>query len=400
MVSTSSYKKEGLFALYYPETICLHELELKYYLLLYDKIYFLPIDVHLNPGHTKLSKRFSLHDATLTGSFRSRKDAHYSLMYMSEPEIWDDYMKQLMDLYDELEEKGILIPLRDNRFENPSNWHPLKPAVEVDMNDSSFIKVCRQYRNEKIFVSRTDGIKIKGGGVATRPAYFKGDTGLFSVCSERLNATLLFAENKGLYPVSPYRMYVDLLSTKLKRISRARNQQAKSTDNLPVNRHKISMLSWEITTEVVPQDIIMSKSTKDILKYKTACKEQKERFNSYLLGLETTINSEPWDSGFQKELDKIVHNEFLPEIQKVRDKKLTIWENMFGDTIKSISSIKVLPPLIGLHFVPGLSFFDILSISTVVLGSATLPKIVNAWKEERQLRRNAFFFLANFSKKK
>jgi len=82
-----STQKENLFALYYPETICLHELELKYYLLLYDKIFFLPIDVHLNPGHTKLSKRFSLHDATLTGAFRSQKDAHYSIMYMSEPQI-------------------------------------------------------------------------------------------------------------------------------------------------------------------------------------------------------------------------------------------------------------------------------------------------------------------------
>ena len=399
MKSKSSYQKENLFALYYPETICLHELELKYYLLLYDKIYFLPIDVNLNPGHTKLSKRFSLHDATLTGSFRSKKDAHYSLMYMSEPEIWDDYMKQLMDLYDELEEKGILVPLRDDRFENSYSWHPLKPAVEADMNDRNFIAVCGQYRNEKIFVPSTDGAKIKGGGVATRPAYFKGDTGLFSVCSERLNATLLFAENKGLYPVSPYRMYVDLLSTKLKRISTAHTQQPKSMGNLPVKRQKISMLSWEITTEVVPQDIIMTKSAKEILKYKTACKEQKERFNSYLLGLETTINSEPWDSKFHKELDKIVYNEFLPEIQKVRDNKLTIWEKMFGDTIKSISSIKVLPPLIGLHFVPGLSFFDILSMSTVLLGSATLPKIVDAWKDERQSRRNAFFFLANFSKK-
>ncbi len=394
-----SAQKENLFALYYPETICLHELELKYYLLLYDKIFFLPIDVHLNPGHTKLSKRFSLHDATLTGAFRSQKDAHYSLMYMSEPQIWDDYMKQLMDLYDELEEKGVLIPLRDDHFENPSSWHPLKPAVEADMNDKNFISVCGQYRNKKIFIPKTEGAKMKGGGVATRPVYFKGDTGLFSVCSERLNSTLLFAEKEGLYPVSPYKMYIDLLSAKLKRISSIQNQQKKHRDNLPVKRQKVSMLSWEITTEVVPQDIIMKKSSKDILRYKSACKEQKERFNSYLFGLEASINSEPWDSNFQKELNKIIHKEFLPEIQKVRDNKVIIWEKLFGDTIKSLSSMKVLPPLIGLHLVPGFSFFDILSMSTALIASATLPKFIDAWKDERQLRRNALFFLANFSKK-
>ena len=45
------YKPATKFAaLYYPETICLDEIELKYLLLLYDRIYFLPIDVRLNPG--------------------------------------------------------------------------------------------------------------------------------------------------------------------------------------------------------------------------------------------------------------------------------------------------------------------------------------------------------------
>jgi len=232
-------------------------------------------------------------------------------------------MKQLMDLYDELEEKGILVALRDERFENPSSWHPLKPAVEADMNDKDFISLCGRYRNKKIFVPRTEGAVIKGGGVATRPVYFKGDTFIFSICSERLNSTLLFAENQGLYPVSPYRMYVDLLSAKLKRISANQNVQTKHGNNLPVKRQKISILSWEITTEVVPQDKILKKSSKDILRYKSACKGLKDRFNSYLFWLESSINSEPWDSHFQNELNKLINKELLPEIQKVRDSELS-----------------------------------------------------------------------------
>ena len=395
----SSLKKEKLSALYYPETICLNEMELKYYLLLYDKIFFLPIDVHLNPGHTKLSKRFSLHDATLAGSFRSRKDAHYALMYMSEPEIWDDYMKRLMDLYDELEEKGIFVALRDENFENPSSWHPLKSSVQADLNDKSFVSLCGRYRNEKIFVPRTEGAKIKGGGFATRPSHFKGDNGIFSICSERLNTTLLFAEKQGLFPVSPYRMYVDLLTVKLKRISTIQEKKTVYENNLPIKKHKISILSWEITTEVIPQDTILSKSLVDILRYKSACGELKDRFNSYLYSLEASLNSEPWGSNFEKELNKIINKELLPEIQRIRDSKVVIWEKLFGDTLKSLSSMKILPPMIGLHLVPGFSFMDILTMSTALIGSATLPKLIDAWKEERQLRRNALFFLVNFSKK-
>lgn len=395
----SSSKKERLSALYYPETICLHEMELKYYLLLYDKIFFLPIDVHLNPGHTKLSKRFSLHDATLTGSFRSRKDAHYALMYMSEPEIWDDYMKRLMDLYDELEEKGIFVALRDEHFENPSSWHPLKSSVQADLNDKSFVSLCSRYKNDKIFVPRTEGAKIKGGGFGTRPSQFKRDNAIFGICSERLNTTLLFAEKQGLFPVSPYRMYVDLLTVKLKRISTIQKEEPVHENKLPIKKHKISMLSWEITTEVIPQDTILRKSPADILHYKSACRELKDRFNSYLFGLEATLNSEPWSPNFEKELNKIINKELLPEIQRIRDCKVVIWEKLFGDTLKSLSSVKILLPIIALHLVPGLSFMDILTMSTVLVGSATLPKFIDAWKEERQLRRNALFFLVNFSKK-
>ncbi|MGV7223134.1 MAG: hypothetical protein ACQ9MH_16585 [Nitrospinales bacterium] len=372
---------------------------MKYYLLLYDKVFFLPIDVQLNPGHTKLSKRFSLNDAILSGSFQSRKDAHYALMYTSERDIWDDYMKRLMDLYDELEEKGILVALHDENFENPSSWHPLKSSVEADLKDKNFVSLCSRYINDKIYIPRADEAKMKGGGVATRPAYFKGDNGIFAICSERLNTTLLFAEKQSLFPISPYRMYVDFLSAKLRRISSIENRRTIHERDLPIQKHKLSMLSWEITTEVIPQDTILRKSSKDILRYKSACGELKNRFNSYLLSLESTLNCEPWDSNFEKELNKIINKELLPEIQRIRDSKIIIWEKLFGDTLKSLSSMKILPPLIGLHLVPGFSFIDILTMSTALVSSATLPKLIDAWKEERQLRRNALFFLVNFSKK-
>lgn len=67
--NNETIRSNELCALYYPETICLDDAELKYLLLLYDKIYFLPIDVRLNPGHTRLSKRFSMNDAVLAVSY-------------------------------------------------------------------------------------------------------------------------------------------------------------------------------------------------------------------------------------------------------------------------------------------------------------------------------------------
>lgn len=400
MKEDNSHKSNKLKALYYPETVCLNEEELKYLLLLYDQIYFLPIDIQLNPGHTKISKRFSIHDGTLTGAFRTKKEAHYSLMYMSEPKTWDDYMKRLMDIYDELEEKNILLGLNDEKFADASSWHPLKDAVKSDLNDIGFVSACNKYRNEKIHIPYTEDAVIKGGGFMTRPSAYKGDLAISSVCSERLNSTLLFAEREGLFPVSPYRMYVDLLNSKIKRVAENESKNANPDQRSPSSLHKFSILSWELITEVIPLKTITQKSSNQILRYKSECGELKERFNDYLFSLEATLNNEPWDEKFSKELNQLVKKQILPEIQSVRDKKVVVWEKLFSETIKSLSSLKVLPPLIGLHMIPGISFGEILTMSTAIVGSATLPNLMDAWQTERQLRRNTLFFIVNFNRNK
>ena len=308
-------------------------------------------------------------------------------------------MRRLMDLYDELEEKGILVGLHDQAFESASSWHPMKEAVEADMKDSLFLKLCQRYQNPKIFIPRSENSVLKGGGFATRPSAYKGEYAITSVCSERLNSTLFFAEHKNLFPVSPYHMYVDLLSAKLKRIAECNEPFPDTLLQQRIRSHRFSILSWEIMTEAVPLHAVQAKSFRQVLQYKESCIGLKDRFHSYLLGLEASLNAEPWDATFTKELDKIVKKEILPEIQTIRDKKTAIWENLFGESLKSLMSFKTLPPLLGLHMIPGLSFGEILSISTaVVLGVATLPNLINAWKDERQLHRNALFFIVNFTK--
>ncbi len=118
------------------------------------------------------------------------------------------------------------------------------------------------------------------------------------------------------------------------------------------------MLSWEVVTEAIPYDVINHKTPEEILRYKTACAELKGRFHSHLLSLEASINSEPWNKSFGDELDRLVKKELLPEIQRVRDKKTIIWEKLFGESLKSLSSLKVLSPLVGLHLIPGISYTE------------------------------------------
>lgn len=385
---------KGIYALYYPETICLDEIELKYFLLLYDKIFFLPLDIQLNPGHTSLSRRFSIHDSILAGAYKSKRDAHYSIMYCSEPNVWDDRMKRLMGLYDELEEKGIVVGLNDEEFGKPNESHPLKEAVDADMGDSEFVSLCARYRNEKIFVPPIENAQMKGGGLVMRPSRYKGDLGISSICSERMNTTLYIAGRDNLFPVCGNPMYVDLLRPKLKRAAMAPPEHATP----PSSVHRFTLLSWEIATEVVPQNIVGKTPARDLLKYKTACIGLKEKFRSHLWSLEATISSEPWEDSFHRELDKIVKKEIVPEVQRIREHKIVIWEKLFGDTLKSLASLKIGAPLVGIQLVAGLSFWEILALSAVVVGGTSLRHLIDAWQDERKLRRNALFFLLRLEK--
>ncbi len=394
-MAQNTSRTENLYGLYYPETICLNEIDLKYFLLIYDKIFFLPTDIQLNPGHTALSKRFSINDAILTGAYQSRREAHYALMYCSDPRIWDDRMKRLMHFYDECEDQQLFVALHDPDFESPNKVHPLRMAVDSDMADADFVFECLRRRNKKIFIPRTDEATIKGGGFATRPGIYKDNQAIPGICSERINSALYFAEREELFPVTGNDMYPLLLSHKLKRIADVRN----GLDLGATDRHSFSILSWELVTEVVPRTVIQDRTPREVLKYKEACTDLKLRFRQYLWSLEAAVATEPWDPKFSHELNMIITGKVLPEVQKIRDRKTEIWEKLFGDTLKSLTSLKVAPPLLGLQLIPGLTFWEILSFSTAVIGVSTLPQLLDAWKDEKQRRRNALFFLLRFAKR-
>lgn len=388
-------KGKGLNALYYPETICLDEIELKYLLLLYDRIFFLPIDNRLNPGHTSLTKRFSIRDTILSGAFKSKRDDHYVIMYCSEPNVWDDRMKRLMGLYDELEAKGIVAGLQNEEFTKTDEPHPLRVAVDADMKDTEFVSSCLRHQNKQIPLSRIEGAKMKGGGLLLTPFMYKEELAIPSICSERMNATLFIAGRDNLFPVCGNSMYVELLKAKLRRVALAPPEYATP----PSNVHRFSLLSWEITTEVVPKSIVLEKSMKDLLRYKEACIDLKQKFRSYLWSLEALISSEPWDDNFPKELDRIVKKEIVPEVQRIREQKIVIWEKLFGQTLKSLASPKVAPVLVGIQLVTGLSFWEILALSTSVIAGTALKPLIDAGQEERSLRRNALFFLLRLQRR-
>ena len=87
---------ESLDALFYPQIVCLNETLLKYILLVFDRITFLPNDIDLPSGHDSVKKRFSINDDILFSVFGTQRECLLSGMYSSESIYWNDEIKQLV----------------------------------------------------------------------------------------------------------------------------------------------------------------------------------------------------------------------------------------------------------------------------------------------------------------
>lgn len=389
-------------ALFYPYIICLEPLELKYMLLLYDRVFYLPNDTSLNPGHTTLSKRWSMRDGVLHTLFSGLDQINRAMMYASESNIWDDQMKELMDTYDRLEEESICVPLQDQRFEDSSHWHPLVQAVDDDVRDERFVYQTVRGANKKILFPRPDErAQMKGGGCIIRPFRYKQDLGTVELCSERINTALLFADTHGLIPVSPHSQFVTLLNVKLRRALERHADDFRTTrDKKKATR--LSMLSWHLLTEVATPDALQRRSFEDILKYRSESAEAAQRFRDHLSTLEASLAEEPWSEGARNEIDRLVRGTVIPELQRLRDTKSTIWRKLFDDTVSAVFSTTnvaaagaIVPTV--MHYVPNMTYLQLLSYSTAGLLAETLPGLIAARRQDFEYRRNALFFILNLA---
>lgn len=386
-------------ALFYPEMVCLNEGMLKYLLLMYDKIYFLPTDTFLNPGCTSIATRYSVLDSLLSVVFGNPKDAYNFLLYASERNIWDDKLKRLIDMYEQLEEQKICIPFQDEEFVTAVRSHPLKAAVDSDIVDIEFQSYCKQHMNIKTSVpDLPEGAEFKGGGGGIPILAYPLELRSFALCSERVNTTLYFAGKHNLVPVTNNAFFPNLFKLKLKRAIQNPEYLNREEVRKQKEQVKLSFLSWEVFTEIVPNEALISKRIDQILKYKNAAAELQEKFRNRLLSLESMSHQEPWEESFAEEINKIVRLEIIPEIERIRGKRKVIWEKTFNEMIKTTASMKTLVPLFSIFFMPNMGYSDLLLYSTLAALwlSDMLPKLIDLRQEEREIRRNLLFFLLNF----
>jgi hypothetical protein len=391
-----------LSALFYPQIVCLDEEVLKYLLLVYDKLYYLPNDIHLNPEHTRISSRFSVNDSILFGAFGTQRDAHYALMYSSNAAAWDDVMKRLMGAYDFLEDRGVCVPLQEPAFASPYQAHPLQSAVDSDLQDREFLSYCDRYQNPKVLVpDQPKSSVFKVDGLMMRPPVYQRERYFSALCSERINSALYFAGLHDLVPVSNHDLYIRLFNLKLKRA--LANPSFRPADGSSERKRKarFSVLSWQLLAETVPPEALARRSVEDVLKYKEKSAEPAARFRAYLFELEAGLSSAPWDDALREEVSKVVRTKVIPELEKLREAKVRIWEQLFHEGLKTVFShaqLKTLVPLLTMYLLPGVSYLELICLSTATLTGGVFPKLLDARSQESQRRRNALFFVLGLAR--
>ncbi len=386
-------------ALYYPQTVCLNEKVLKYLLLHFNRIWFLPIDLQLNPGHTSIVKRFSILDGAIASMFGSLEEIRYTSMYGSEPTVWDDQLRRLMATYESLEEDGICCPLKDERFEEPASPHPLKGAVDSDLQDADFLTLCRQHTRPRAIPPPDIGGTFKGGGAAMRPLIYPLEHRPAAICSERINTTLYMADAHNLVPVSSDRFFMRLFGTKLKRVIGNPEYLHERRADSQERKVKLNMLSWEIFVEAIPDEAIAQRSVMDIVAYKRESQDLHDRFWGYVSSLEAEIAAASWSPSIAREVERVVQGKVLPGMKDLESARVELWEKLFGKVIeRGLRKWKVASLALGMALIPTLSYAELLWYATsgaAVALADVAPAISDIVLERRRLRRSSLFFLVN-----
>lgn len=393
----------SLDALFYPQLVCLDETALKYLLLIYDRIFYLPNDTHLSPAADRISSRFSIYDNLLFGAFGTPEEANRGMMYAAQPTGWDENMRRLMSAYDLLEDRGVCVPIQDPAFNSPYKSHPLDAATDSDMEDRQFHYWCDRFRNPRIIIpDRSVGKEFKAPGLMIRPPRYRGDAFFTSLCSERINSCLYFAGAQGLVPVSNHDLFIRLFGIKLKR---ALGNPATPIRTGAADRRvtaRFSVLSWQVLSQIVTHETLAKRTVAELLTYKEKSAAASRRFRQYLFRMEAGLAAEPWDEKLREEIDRLVRADVLPALEQVREEKADIWRDLFGEVIKTAFSkpiLKSLAPLLTLHLLPGISYHELILLSTAALTGEVLPKLVDARQSEASVRRNALFFVLKLSGK-
>lgn len=167
-------------------------------------------------------------------------------------------------------------------------------------------------------------------------------------------------------------------------------------------------LTFTMSYNLFPAEIIASKTADDIIKYRNAMQNSKKQCLSYLLHeLHLIIQDNPWSEKTKLEIENFVQGKLSLAILEYTNESKRIWEKLFGRLLINISEITrasviggSVGGIIG-KLIPNSSTLEMALLGVLVSVIKESPKItqtiVDTILDFRKKKTNAIAYIANFA---
>lgn len=120
-------------------------------------------------------------------------------------------------------------------------------------------------------------------------------------------------------------------------------------------------LGFRLLEEMIPRQVIDETPFEALIQYRQEMSAEFREFRSYLVSLQTELESNPGQAGFTDEIEDLIKVKVLPKADEARKSAQAAWEKIFGKITEGVlNDVGVLT----VSYMTGLTFEQILLLGT------------------------------------
>lgn len=164
---------------------------------------------------------------------------------------------------------------------------------------------------------------------------------------------------------------------------------------------------FSVANSIFSAELISQKTTKDIIKYRNAMTEAREKFLSRdLIAIADIVQENPWNDRARTEIRNYIEGKLHADLVEYDGKSREVWERLFGSLTVHLTEITRSALMAGTvggmlgSIIPNTTTWEMVLLAALAGISKETPKlvrtIVDQVLETRAKKRNAIAYLADF----
>ena len=237
---------------------------------------------------------------------------------------------------------------------------------------------------------------VIGGNPIIHLAYY--NLPFLQASSLRINEALLVCLEEGYIPFTDSTVHQQLLNKKVTAVYEElrTNNKIRELLDIPYEIPK-TMISLEVIEQILSDDEISQMEFLDIIEYKKDNKELFERYKNKINELAATINNIDNPIKLQRDIQRIIDKDVIPELNDIRRKLRLSYKSNIGKIV--LQSSGVLVPTIAMLTTGGVGYSTILKACALAelgyLTSTGADRLIDLAKAKNESSTNDFQYILN-----